>query len=149
MLCVCSDINIIIAYTTIISISEVNIGLSMQQPTTATSDNPLVSDLNLPPPQWYGLQEGFSHEVLLPSNPFIIFIKDIKFYVSSPFYIHLRTINKVTWYVSSKALLIIHVCHTRWSIHQIYIIQIWVTDHQSGGSNTQQHNNATHIHKIP
>ena len=128
MLCVCSDINIIIVYTTILSISEENRGFSMQQPIIATSHNPLVADLILPPPLWCGIKEGFNHEVVLPSNPFIIFSKDIEFAVSRPFYIHVITINKGSWYVSSKPLFIIHVCHTRWSLHQIYIIQISVTD---------------------
>ena len=49
LLCVCSDINIIIEYTTVSRREEENKDSSMQQPTTDTSQNPLVSDLIYPP----------------------------------------------------------------------------------------------------
>ena len=69
MLCVCSDINIIIAYTKASSRSEEYRGFSTQHFFTATYHNPLVVDLISLPLWLCGLQEGFNQEGVLPSNP--------------------------------------------------------------------------------
>ena len=58
-------------------------------------------------------------------QPYRIFSKYIVGEGPSNFYIHLSTINKGTQHVSYQDLLIIHVCHTRWSIHQIWVLQIF------------------------
>ena len=56
-------------------------------------------------------------------QPHIIFRKYIIFSGLIPFPIHINTLNKVAWNVSSQALLRIHVCHTRLILHQIFILQ--------------------------
>ena len=68
----------------------------------------------------------FQPWVLIAFQTHIIFSKYILEFVPSPFSIQLKTINKGTQHVSSQPLLIIHVFHTRWSIHQICILQFFI-----------------------
>ena len=95
----------------------------MQEPTTVTYHNSLFTDLIYPPPLMMWPPGRFQPWGLIAFQPYIIFKKNNTFSGPSHFHIHQNNLNKLTWHVSSQALLIIHVCHTTWSLRQICILK--------------------------
>ena len=79
---------------------------------------------NAPTPVMMWPSGRFQPWGVIAFQPHIILSKDTTGEGPSPLSIHLKNLNKGTKHVSSQALLIIHVGHTRWNLHHICILKL-------------------------